>query len=394
MSMPAHRDLAPEQRNAVDKLDNGKILYGGVGSGKSKASIAYYVEKESPRPIYVITTAKKRDSLDWEQEAAGWAIGKTEDATAHGVLTVDSWNNIGKYKNVVGAFFIFDEQRLVGGGAWVKAFLNIARKNRWILLSATPGDTWMDYIPVFVANGFYRNKTEFKREHVIYNNHAKFPKVDRYVGTGRLLRYRNQLLVHMPYKPHTTRETVVVDVEFDCELLEKAVKKRWHVFEDRPLRDIAELFGVMRKIVNSDPSRLQTVRALMEKHPRLIVFYNFDYELAILRELNDDVPVAEWNGHNHEDIPDTERWVYLVQYTAGAEGWNCISTDAMVFYSLNYSYKTWEQAYGRIDRRNTPFSRLKYYVLRSRSVMDQGIWRSLSEKRNFNENDYMKEIAA
>jgi superfamily II DNA or RNA helicase len=381
--------LYPHQKKAVRQLKNGSILWGGVGSGKSITAIAYYMENEAPKDIYVITTAKKRDALDWEQEAIKYGIGTQKDATVAGVLKVDSWNNITKYKEVENAFFIFDEQRLVGSGTWARSFIQIARKNRWILLSATPGDTWLDYIPVFVANGFYANRTAFKREHVVYSSYSKFPKVDRYLGTGKLIRLRDQILVEMPYVKHTTRKVEHVEVDYDDEKMEKATKHRWHIWEDRPIRDVAELFHVMRKIVNTDESRLNALRSLLKKHPKIIVFYNFDYELEILRTLSDEFVVAEWNGHKHEPIPDTDSWVYLVQYMAGSEGWNCTDTNVMVFYSLTYSYKMFHQAHGRIDRLNTSFYELKYYIFLSKSIIDNAIWRSLKQKKNFNESNFM-----
>jgi hypothetical protein len=383
-------DLYPHQRKAVDQLSTGKILWGGVGTGKSLTAATYYMEQEAPKDVYVITTAKKRDSLDWESEFVKYGVYKTKDATVAGVLRVDSWNNISKYKNVRGAFFIFDEQRLVGSGEWAKAFIFIAKHNNWILLSATPGDTWLDYIPVFIANGFYTNRTQFKREHVVYNTYSKFPKVDHYVSVGKLVRLRDSILVHMPYERHTTRISVEVPVDFDAELYDKVIKDRWNVYQDRPVQSVAELFYTMRKVVNSDPSRLEAIRELHKKHPRLIVFYNFDYELKILRNLGGDAQIAEWNGHKHEAIPDTERWLYLVQYVAGAEGWNCTTTDAMVFYSLTYSYKNWHQAHGRTDRLNTPFTELHYYTLLSKSVIDRVVMRALRGKKSFNESRFVK----
>jgi superfamily II DNA or RNA helicase len=385
--------LYPHQQEAVKNLSNGKILWGGVGTGKSITAAAYYVQKEAPRDVYVITTAKKRDSFDWEDEFLKFGVGDIRTPTT-GVLRVDSWNNIAKYKNVRGAFFIFDEQRLVGSGAWAKAFQFIAKpqnNNRWILLSATPGDTWMDYIPVFIANGFYKNRTEFIRDHVVYSSYTKFPKIEKYINTVKLQRLRNSLLVHMPYERHTTRITQEIEVEYDHEMLDKVITDRWNPYEDRPIKSLAEFFYTMRKVVYSHPSRLRAVREKLVKHPKLIIFYNYDYELEILRTLYDEFTVAEWNGHKHEEIPKTDQWVYLVQYTAGSEGWNCIETDTTLFYSLTYSYRVFHQAHGRVDRLNTPFTLLRYYVLMADVAIERAVKKALVNKHSFNEVKFVKE---
>lgn len=382
-------ELRPHQITALHKLDDGKILWGGVGSGKSRVAVEYYITNHADKDVYVITTAKKRDSMDWNKEFAHYAIGTHDNATIAGILTVDSWNNIHKYKDVEEAFFIFDEQRLVGSGTWVKAFIKIAKKNNWILLSATPGDTWMDYVPVFVANKFYKSRTEFKREHVVYKPFSKFPKIERYLGEGRLLKLRDKILVHMPYPKQTIRHSRTVYVAHNEELLQHVIKNRWHIYANRPIRDIAELYLVMRRVVNSDPSRVRAIEALLNEHPKLIVFYNFDYELENLRSLHNKTVVAEWNGHKHEEIPTNEdSWVYLVQYVAGSEAWNCTETNAITFFSLTYSYKRWEQSHGRIDRMDSPFIDLYYYIFRSKSIVDNNIWRSLKAKENFNVNKY------
>lgn len=398
-------ELRSQQLQAIERLRSGSILCGDVGSGKSRTALAYFFKKvchgdlvvngkgswvkpTKPIDLYIITTAKKRDSLEWEEDALPFRIGKSLDASPSGIaLTVDSWNNIEKYVEVKNAFFILDEQRVVGSGAWVKSFLKIAKSNGWILLSATPGDSWLDYIPVFVANGYYKNRTEFIREHVVYKRYVKYPVVERYIGEGRLQRLRRQLLVEMPVERHTKRHVRHVVVDHNNELLKRVIKKRWHVYEDRPIRDVGELFIVLRRVVNEDPSRLGAVMEIFEKHQRLIIFYNFNYELELLRTLATtlNVEVREWNGHKHEELPTGEKWIYLVQYTSGSEGWNCTTTNAEIFYSLNYSYKVNEQAKGRIDRLNTPYTDLYYYIFRSVSVIDNAILKSLSNKENFNE---------
>lgn len=390
-------ELMDHQIEARDQLSSGKILWGGMGSGKSATALAYYVKEQAPKHIYIITTAKKRDSLDWEKEAASFGISgsvfiEDEEYTKHlGVLTVDSWNNVRNYVDIKDAFFIFDEQRVVGHGSWVKSFQKIAKNNDWILLSGTPGDNWLDYAPVFIANGFYQNITDFKRQHVLYESFVKFPKIRGYLGEHKLEMLRNHVLVEMPFKSHTEPMHNWLDVGHDKELFKRVYKDRWHVYEDRPIKDVAELFRVMRKVVNSHESRLEMIRKLLTCHDRLIIFYNFNYELDILRTLDRylDIPVLEYNGHRKDSLPEQGRWIYLVQYVAGGEGWNCTTTDAMVLYSLTYSYKNYKQAMGRIDRLDTPYTILYYYLLVSDSIIDRGIKRALSLKRNFNERKFV-----
>lgn len=392
-------------------MQNGCILVGGVGSGKSLTSLGYFYKEQggdlsslgtkkhvpmkNPQDLYIITTARKRDTKEWEGELVPFLLTTDpESAYYKNKVVIDSWNNIQKYKDVRDAFFIFDEQRVVGSGAWVKAFLKIARVNNWILLSATPGDTWQDYIPVFLANGFYRNKTEFINEHVIYSRFTKYPKIDRYINTGRLIRLRNRILVEMDFNRQTVSHHEDVYVKYDISKYKEAGRTRWNPYTNSPMMNAGELCYVWRRIVNSDDSRQVALLEIFEKHPKMIIFYNFDYELEILKGIHygDEVEVAEWNGHKHQPIPDSDSWVYLVQYTAGAEGWNCIRTDTIVFFSQNYSYKVMQQSAGRIDRLNTPFTDLYYFHLKSRSGIDLAISKALREKKSFNERRYIDRI--
>lgn len=392
LDAPLYVELMDHQKEAVECLGNGKILYGGVGGGKSVAALAYYMENEKPRDIYIITTAKKRDSLEWDGECARFGLGRAYHTTVAGLVTIDSWNNLKKYEDVEKAFFIFDEQKVIGHGSWVRSFLKIARRNRWILLSATPGDTWLDYGPVFIANGWYKNITDFKRQHVVYRPYVKYPIVAGYLGEAKLERLRDEILVEMPYTRRTTRYINFLDVGYDKGLVRDVVRRRWNVYENRPIKDAAEMFRILRKVVYSDPSRLEVVRFLHKFHDRLIIFYNFDYELEILRQLSDEVVLGEWNGHKKQPIPGSDRWIYLVQYMAGGEGWNCTETDAMVLYSLTYSYKNYLQSQGRIDRLDTPYDELYYYVLISGAAIDRGVKRSLDNKRSFNERENYRNI--
>jgi hypothetical protein len=377
--------LNHQQENAVFRLRTGSILWGGVGSGKSIASLVYYNKNEAPKRLYIITTANKRDKGDWEKEYEQFAL---QD------VVVDSWNNIKKYIDVKGAFFIFDEQKVVGSGAWVKSFIKITKTNNWILLSATPGDTWLDYVPVFIANGYYKNRTEFIRRHVVYNNFTKFPKVDHYVDILHLEVLKGRILIKMDKPKGKNIYSSDVLVPFDKEKLDMVVNDRWNPITNEPIKTISEYCYTLRRVVNSDTRRLEKIKELARKHRRAIIFYNFNYELDLLRTIGDleEFVIAEYNGHNHEEVPKGEHWLYLVQYMAGAEGWNCIETNTIIFYSLNYSYKITTQAAGRIDRLNSPFANLYYYYLKSDSRIDNTIRSTLLEKRTFNEKEFAQSL--
>ena len=400
--------LRDYQLDAVNRMMNGCILCGGVGSGKSRTALAYYYKENGGvlgtneyvpmndvdlPDLYIITTARKRDTAEWEGELSPFLLSSHPEVNLYrNHVVIDSWNNISKYSSVTDAFFIFDEQRVVGSGAWVKAFLKIAKSNKWILLSATPGDTWEDDIPVFVANGFYKNRTAFKEEHMVIRwVNGKYPKVERYMGVGKLMLLRNRILIDMDFKRQTISHHEDINVEYDISKYKEVGRTRWNPYKNEPIVNASELCYVWRRIVNSDDSRQTAVLELFERHPKMIVFYMFDYELNILKNLHygEGVQVAEWNGHKHEPIPSSDKWVYLVQYAAGAEGWNCISTDTIVFYSQNYSYKVMQQSAGRIDRLNTPFSNLYYYHLKSYAPIDIAIARALKEKKTFNETKYV-----
>lgn len=400
--------LDDQQLNAVNNLRNGCILQAEVGTGKSRTALAYYYLKicsggikingegsfyrmRTPRDLYIITTAKKRDSDEWDEELSWFLLRRGENAGQQVNIFIDSWNNIKKYKNQYGAFFIFDEQRLTGSGPWVKSFYSIAKKNKWILLSATPGDKWTDYIPVFVANGFYRNKSEFNMLHCVFSRFSKYPKIERFINEGILLKHKRDITVVMELEKEAVRHYISVPCKYDKALYRTVWRDRIDPYENEPIEETGKLFYLLRKVVNNDDSRIDEVCRIFEEHPRVIIFYNHTYELNRLRWLFKErlgVPVGEWNGEVHSGVPSDETWAYLVQYTAGCEGWNCIATDTMIFYSQSYSYRQTVQAEGRIDRRNTPYKDLYYYKFKSPSPIDLAIARALSNKKDFNERTF------
>lgn len=393
--------LYPAQEEAVEKMKNGCILNGGVGSGKSRTSLYYYLKitggyvdsertlhsSKNPLGLYIITTAQKRNKKEWEMECLPYRFTPNLD------VAIDSWNNIGKYVDVKNAFFIFDEDRICGKGAWAKSFLKIARNNQWIVLSATPGDDWEQYATIFIANGFFKNRTDFYNHHVIWNPHTPYPSVLRFYDEDVLYKMKKSLLIDMDVPRHTKRIFEDIICEYDYDLYKQTQEEHWNPYDQCPIETPSQMCYLLRRICNEDRSRISLLNKLLEKHPKSIIFYSYDYELDVLRNgISKKFKIAEYNGHRHEPVPDGDNWVYLVNYGAGAEGWNCITTDTIIFFSQTYSWKTYEQACGRIDRVNTKFTDLHYYNLVSRSPIDGVIKRALKQKKLFNLFKYGEKI--
>lgn len=414
--------LRDYQMDAVRRMSNGCILHGGTGSGKSITGLYYYfkenggsfvndeyVPMKDPQDLYIITTPKKRDSCEWNVELAYYRLSTKlssqpeKDEIYDNKIVVDSWNNIQKYVDVTDSFFIFDEDRVCGSGAWVKAFLKITKANNWIILSATPGDTWLDYVPVFIANGFFKNKSEFYRNHVKFSPYTKYPKIERYYDVERLIRLRDRILVDMTFSRHTIQHHIDIRTHYDRNKYNLIAKNRWNPYTNEPIIHAGEMCYALRRVVNEDESRIVALMELLDDVNKAIIFYNFDYEREMLLHLFScddsvevnpyiDYEIAEWSGHAHQPLPKADRWIYLVQYTAGCEGWNCITANTIIFYSQNYSYKVMEQACGRIDRMNTPYRDLYFYHLKSDSNIDRVIERAVKNKKRFNEKKYEASI--
>ena len=400
--------LYPHQEEALKKMFNGCLLNGGTGSGKSRTGLYYFFSKNGgsydgrtytpmygkPPDLYILTTAKKRNDKEWEEELVPFLLypdPKTHITQRYGnKVVIDSWQNIKKYTDVVGAQFIFDENKISGKGVWAKSFLKITKSNEWIILSATNGDKWEDYETVFLAHRFFRNRTDFRDNHLVYNQYSKFPDVIGYRNETRLCRLRDRLIVDMDFERHTTQIHEDVYCQYDMMKYREAMRKRWDPYKEEPINQASSLCYVLRHIVNDNESRQVKLLELIEDHPRSIIFYNFDFELDILLNLAypEGTIVAQYNGHCHDKLPESDRWVYIFQYTSGCEAWNTISTDTIIFYSQNYSYKVLVQASGRIDRLTTPYTELHYYHLKSYASIDVAITKALRQKKKFNERKF------
>lgn len=379
----ALKKLRPAQRDAVDRMHDGCVLLGRTGSGKTMTALGYWLKVHAQQDLYVVTTPAKRDAMEWEGDSA--KLGQYLPPER-----VVSWNKIKDFEYLESAFVVFDEQRVSGSGKWVKSFLKIAKRNDWILLSATPGDVWIDWLPLFIANGFYRTRTQFTDRHVIWDPHTRYPRIKRYIEEDRLERCQEAICVYLASPNPISRMVHDELVSYDSRKYAEVTRKRWNPFEVRPMMDAGELCRVQRRIVLENVCREEALERLLKGHPRALVFYSYNYELEAIKAVCERLgrSYGQRNGHRHDPVPvSKEPWVYIVQYQS-ADAWNCISTNIAILYSLPYSWRQQEQAMGRIDRMNTPFDELHYYRLMTDSTIDNAILACLDRKETFNERVY------
>lgn len=379
----ALKKLRPAQRDAVDRMHDGCVLLGRTGSGKTMTALGYWLKVHAQQDLYVVTTPAKRDAMEWEGDSA--KLGQYLPPER-----VVSWNKIKDFEYLESAFVVFDEQRVSGSGKWVKSFLKIAKSNDWILLSATPGDVWIDWLPLFIANGFYRTRTQFTDRHVIWDPHTRYPRIKRYIEEDRLERCQEAICVYLASPNPISRMVHDELVSYDSRKYAEVTRKRWNPFEVRPMMDAGELCRVQRRIVLENVCREEALERLLKGHPRALVFYSYNYELEAIKAVCERLgrSYGQRNGHRHDPVPvSKEPWVYIVQYQS-ADAWNCISTNIAILYSLPYSWRQQEQAMGRIDRMNTPFDELHYYRLMTDSTIDNAILACLDRKETFNERVY------
>ena len=205
------------------------------------------------------------------------------------------------------------------------------------------------------------------------------------------MKFKKEILVNMDDDKATKQWHIDLTCSYDPVLYNAYADSRWNFEEDMPIMNASKLVYMLRKVCNSDPSRLEKLYEICQSHPKLIIFYQFDYERDLITCMLSfkGIPYAEYNGHIHQPIPTGDRWAYVV-HLSSSEGWNCIETDTVVFYSLSYSYRAYVQACGRTDRRTTPFQDLYYYRLKSASKIDKAIMDAHRRKKKFNEANWVK----
>lgn len=123
-------------------------------------------------------------------------------------------------------------------------------------------------------------------------------------------------------------------------------------------------------------AKLEAFKDLVEStEDRLIVFYNFNDELAKMADLVDEIhrPISIVNGThkmlNHYN--DYDNSVTFIQYQAGAYGLNLQKANKVIYYSLPLglgSCDLWEQSKKRIHRIGQDKTCFYYYLLVKDSI--------------------------
>lgn len=125
---------------------------------------------------------------------------------------------------------------------------------------------------------------------------------------------------------------------------------------------------------------------LNSTNERLIVFYNFNAELAVLTEVVKaaERPLSFVNGHvkdltAYEEQSDS---VTLIQYQAGAMGLNLQKANKVIYFTLTDKSELFEQSKKRIHRigQNLPCF---YYLLICKNSVEELVLKTLEQRRDF-----------
>lgn len=136
-----------------------------------------------------------------------------------------------------------------------------------------------------------------------------------------------------------------------------------------------------------NPHKLQAFVDLLDStKERLIVFYNYNAELAELTRLVKEAerPLSVVNGHE-KDLTAYEREsdsVTLIQYQAGAMGLNLQKANKVIYFTLTDKSELFEQSKKRIHRIGQNFPCF-YYLLICKNSVEELILKTLEQRRDF-----------
>lgn len=388
------------QKKVIDKADSSWLFALGTGTGKTILSIHHYLKHYNGESLLIIAPAQKVLEGGWDREvqrvANFYNIQIQYDVMSYGVLA-KKWN---LYK---GWFVIFDECHYVKNPTSQrgKAALNLTRiSTNFSLLSATPSSNgWADTINYMLMFNFYRNKTQFIKEHAIHETKFFGQKQIKVIAD-----WKDQDKLKMLYQSISTKlskddcldlpplifEDVYFKVSKEYEIIRK---KRVLETENGPIAydTVMKLQHGLRFYANQKDKLSYTEMLAESTNENIVIFYYYQQEKDdLVKVLAKNKKIYEVSGKvNH--LPSRDQWdelkntVTLVQYQAGAAGIELQYCNLVIFYTPTFSFQDYDQALGRAYR-NGQTKKVTVYRYITKKSVEEHVYRSLAEKKDFTES--------
>jgi len=134
-------------------------------------------------------------------------------------------------------------------------------------------------------------------------------------------------------------------------------------------------------------NKLDAFKDLLEStNDRLIVFYNFNDEIAALTELCDERPISIVNG-SIKDLESYDQYddsVTFVQYQAGAMGLNLQKANKVIYFTLPQSSELFEQSKKRVHRIGQN-QHCFYYIMMVAGSVEEDILKTLELRKDYSD---------
>lgn len=392
------------QRQLLNSIEENYIIAADTGTGKTMMAIHHYLKHNTGEPLLILAPPQKIKEGGWQREldfvASHYNIEIPYDIISYGVLSK-------RWKEYKDWFLVMDECHYVKNPTSQrgKAAINLTKQStNFLLLSATPSSNgWGDTIAYMIMFGYYKNKTQFLKEHAVYN------RIDYGNGPVNVVSdYRDQEKLQKLYQSFSIKLAKEDCLDLPPLVFEKVhfkPSKEYNIIKkDRVLGE--ELFDNISKLQHglrfyaNQADKLKYTEMLLEgTEENVIIFYNYKQENEELKKIAKKLKkkVFEVSG-SKTNLPDKEKWtslknsVTIVQYQAGAAGIELQYANIVIFHTPTYSYQDYEQALGRAYR-NGQTKKVTVYQYITKNTIETSIYQALAAKKDFTEELFRKEIA-
>lgn len=422
-----------------------------TGFGKTAISIAtaglFAHQAKQDINVFIIATKRKIQDNSWvhtvEQynEIAEYKLNIMDIATHQGILVAKKNDKLpkkeikamrpGRQKELrflkqwkkemeeKPTIIIADEVQLMKNptAKTSKALMELMKNNITIGLSATPMPNGMldDGVAYLVYNNYYKNQSDFRKQHIPPRMYDRYYKPDVYTIDYEI--DPNRFFELDLFKERIKATTFVPDAEVDFEMPHQRLHTLAYDLSQKTINDIYDMsnsykerrydsyrqyLSDIKRAISQDSNHVERMKLIVKenKDKQPLIFYETNAQLEViekgLNELN--MPYKCINGQGNSDklddidTTDTEQAI-VIQYKSGGNSIEFTNSFVSIFYGLIYSWGDIAQAMGRNIRRGMPQdSYVNQYFLLATHPHDSHVYDVIERKEEFSE-DLLTELA-